>query len=306
MQQTQNPHKKHIFVCTNQREGEETCCSRAGGAAIRDALKRYVKANGLDGIVRVSQSGCQGLCEEGPNVMVYPDGYWYHHVQADDLDAIIHAHLMPLIPPAQRQPLPPVRAILFDLGNTLLPFNHLRASRALARFACKMPEALYQSFFDSVIQQEHDEGRLSGREFYERVRTLYDLSCTYEQFVPIWNDIFWENAEMAALVSRLKASYRLIGISNTNQLHFEDARARFQIVRDVETWVLSYEVGARKPDAAIYQKAIEVAGVAPQEIVYVDDRLDLIEAGRALGLRAHPFINAQRLAAQLKAAGVML
>ena len=199
-----------------------------------------------------------------------------------------------------------IRAVLFDLGNTLLPFNHLRAARALTPYARKTPDALYQSFFDSVIQQEHDEGRLSGREFYERVRAMYELTCTYEQFVPIWNDIFWENAEMTALVSRLKANYRLVGISNTNRLHFEDARTRYAVVRDVATWILSYEVGARKPEASIFQRAIEAAGVAPQEIVYVDDRLDLIEAGRALGLRAHLFINAQRLAAQLKAAGVTL
>ncbi|MBI4227837.1 MAG: HAD-IA family hydrolase [Candidatus Omnitrophica bacterium] len=312
MQHTKTPYRKHLFVCANQREGEQTCCARGGGLAIRDALKRYVTEHGLNGVVRVSSSGCQGLCEEGPNVMVFPDNYWYHHVQPDDMEAIIHAHLAPLVtvpggpgpPGTEERPL--IRAILFDLGNTLLPFDHLRAARALAPFARQTPEALYQSFFDSAIQQEHDEGRLSGLEFYERVRREYDLTCTYEQFIPRWNDIFWENAEVAALVRRLKGSYRLVGISNTNRLHFEDARARYPVVREIETWMLSYEVGARKPEAAIYRRAIEAAGVPPQEIVYVDDRLDLVEAGRALGLQAHLFINARRLATQLAAAGVTL
>lgn len=342
MQQTQSPYRKQLFVCTNQREGEQTCCARRGSAALRDALKQYVKTHGLDGVVRVSQSGCQGLCEQGPNVMVFPDGYWYHHVGPDDVDAIIHAHLMPFVNSSQSEgpgltgrtangieqasrgrssPSSPVRAILFDLGNTLLPFNHLRAARGLAPYAREpggvsgtassrrgrhAPEALYQSFFDSPIQQEHDEGKLSGRAFYESVRQTYDLTCTYEQFVPIWNDIFWEDPEMTSLVRRLKPQCRLVGISNTNRLHFEDARRRFPVVGEVGTWVLSYEAGVRKPAPEMYRQAIAAAGVPPQEIVYVDDRLDLVEAGRALGFQAEPFISAPRLAAQLAAVGVAL
>ncbi|OGX37612.1 MAG: hypothetical protein A3C53_00390, partial [Omnitrophica WOR_2 bacterium RIFCSPHIGHO2_02_FULL_68_15] len=238
MQQTQNPYRKHLFVCTNRREGEAACCARRGSEALRDALKQSVKTHGLDGVVRVSQSGCQGLCEQGPNVMVFPDGYWYHHVGPDDLDAIIHAHLLPLV---ANSPSSPIRAVLFDLGNTLLPFNHLRAARALAPYAGRTPESLYQSFFDSPIQQDHDEGRMSGRAFYEAVRQTYELTCTYEQFVPIWNDIFWEDEAMTALVGRLKHRCRLVGISNTNQLHFEHVRERYPVVRQVPTWVLSYE-----------------------------------------------------------------
>lgn len=306
MQHTKNPYKKHLFVCTNQREGEATCCARGGGVAIRDALKRYVKEHGLSDQVRVSQSGCQGLCEQGPNVMVFPEGFWYHHVQPGDVETIIQSHLTPLLdPPSSNDP--PIRVILFDLGNTLLPFDHMRAARALAPYARRAPEQLYQSFFDSPVQARHDEGKLSGREFFEQVRQTYGLALTYEQFVPLWNDIFWEDPAMTQLVGRLKARCRLVGISNTNELHFDYVRDRYAVVRAVPTWVLSYEVGVRKPDPKIYQRAMAAAGVPPAEILYVDDRLDLVEAGRALGLRAEPFISAPRLAAGRRAAvGVTL
>ncbi len=306
MQQTKNPYRKHLFVCTNQRDGEATCCARGGGVALREALKRYVKEHGLSNQIRVSQSGCQGLCEEGPNVMVFPDGYWYHHVQASDVETIIQSHLAPLRPAPSAMTLSPIRVLLFDLGNVLLPFDHMRAARALAAHATHSPEQLYQSFFDSPVQALHDEGKISGREFYDQVRQTYGLTLGYEEFIQRWNEIFWDDPAMTALLERLRGRYRVIGISNTNALHFEYVRAQYPIVRAVETWVLSHEVGVRKPHPQIYQRAVTMAGVAPGEIFYADDRLDLVEAGRALGLRAEPFINAQRLQAQLAAAGVQL
>jgi len=71
-------------------------------------------------------------------------------------------------PPAA--PARPIRAILFDLGNVLLPFDHMRIARALAGHTTHSPHDLYQSFFDSPVQALHDEGHISGREFFERLR----------------------------------------------------------------------------------------------------------------------------------------
>ena len=89
------PYRKHLFVCTNRRDHNAVCCSLNGSEPIRDALKAYVKENRLTGIVRISQTGCQGLCEQGPNIMVWPDGIWYHHVTMADLPALIRDHLEP-------------------------------------------------------------------------------------------------------------------------------------------------------------------------------------------------------------------
>lgn len=83
------PFQKIVFVCTNQREnGERTCCGKCG-ESLRDRLKAMVKERRLNSRIRVSQSGCQDRCEEGPNVMVFPDNVWYAHVQDGDLEAIL-------------------------------------------------------------------------------------------------------------------------------------------------------------------------------------------------------------------------
>lgn len=86
------PHEKIIFVCTNQREpGERVCCAGSGGCEIRDRLKAMIKTRHLRSKVRVSQSGCMDRCEDGPNVMIFPDNVWLSHVREADLDAIVDA-----------------------------------------------------------------------------------------------------------------------------------------------------------------------------------------------------------------------
>ncbi len=83
------PFRKIVFVCTNRREnGERVSCGKCG-EALRDRLKAMVKERRLNSRIRVSQSGCQDRCEEGPNIMVFPDNVWYAHVQDEDLEVIL-------------------------------------------------------------------------------------------------------------------------------------------------------------------------------------------------------------------------
>ena len=83
------PYQKILFVCVNQRQNNEACCTQKDALALAERLKERVKALGLARHVRVSKSGCQDVCAKGPNVMVFPDYAWYHGVSAQDVEAII-------------------------------------------------------------------------------------------------------------------------------------------------------------------------------------------------------------------------
>lgn len=86
---------KHVFFCTNQRANGETCCASHGANDLRAYAKDKVKALGLagEGKVRINSAGCLDRCDQGPVMVVYPEGIWYTYVDKDDLDEIVESHL---------------------------------------------------------------------------------------------------------------------------------------------------------------------------------------------------------------------
>ena len=90
-EQNESPYIAHVFVCTNDRKGERKSCADGGSALIKSELKNAVEAKGWKGKVRVSTSGCMGLCEGGPNVMIYPQKIWFSAVTPDCVAEILSA-----------------------------------------------------------------------------------------------------------------------------------------------------------------------------------------------------------------------
>lgn len=90
MQEKPLPHQKIVFVCCNQREpGERVCCADSDGQALRDTLKAMVAERGYRTKIRVSQTGCMDRCEDGANMMIFPDNLWLTGVTEADLDALL-------------------------------------------------------------------------------------------------------------------------------------------------------------------------------------------------------------------------
>jgi (2Fe-2S) ferredoxin len=85
----ETPYVCHVFVCTNDRKGARRSCADSGSVELRAALKQQVADRGLRGKVRVSSCGCMGRCEEGPNVMLYPQKEWLAEATLDDVEVIM-------------------------------------------------------------------------------------------------------------------------------------------------------------------------------------------------------------------------
>ena len=89
--QSESPYISHVFVCTNDRGGRSKSCSDNNSQLIKATLKDVVDVKGWKGRVRISTSGCMGLCAKGPNVMMYPQKLWFSEVSPDDMDEIVSA-----------------------------------------------------------------------------------------------------------------------------------------------------------------------------------------------------------------------
>ena len=195
--------------------------------------------------------------------------------------------------------------IVFDLGNTLIRFDHNISAKKIANMFHLDTKRIYDAFFDSEMTRDFEKGLISSAQFHDRAQQFLGIRMPYKDFTLIWNDIFWEDEEVSRIVRRLKGSYRLLLLSNVNRLHFEWIRNKFDIINIFDDLVLSYLVGAMKPDPKIYEAAADAAGVSKQELLYIDDREDLIKEATALGIDSIRFEGAEKLASSLKSLGIL-
>ncbi|MEJ2672123.1 MAG: HAD family phosphatase [Deltaproteobacteria bacterium] len=198
-----------------------------------------------------------------------------------------------------------ITAITFDLGNVLVKVDHLRFCRRLSALAGLSPQQVYVQVFESSLEPGYDTGRLASPEFYERVTAHFGVALDYARFRALWCDIFDPMEFMAAVVARLAPRFPLFLLSNTNSLHFDYILESFgDILQPFQAFILSYQVGSRKPEAAIYQALIQQTGHPPEKILFLDDKVTFVEAAREQGLVAWQFRTPQELRQDLESHGL--
>lgn len=198
----------------------------------------------------------------------------------------------------------PIQALALDLGNVLVKVDHFRFCRRLAGLARLTPEEVFTQVFESSLEHSYDTGRLTSEEFHRRVTEHFQVALPYPQFTDWWNDIFDPLEGMAETVSRLAARYPLYLVSNTNALHFAYIRERYPFLSHFRRFVLSFEVGSRKPEPHFYQTLIQETGLPPSQCLFVDDKLAFVAAARAQGLVAWQFTTPGDFGGELERHGL--
>ena len=80
-------YEVHVLVC---KGGD---CSKKGGKETKKALKSELRAGGMSSDVRIDSVDCLGMCKQGPNVIVYPEGAWYLGLKQDEVPEVVEEHL---------------------------------------------------------------------------------------------------------------------------------------------------------------------------------------------------------------------
>jgi glucose-1-phosphatase len=200
-----------------------------------------------------------------------------------------------------------IKAIIFDLGRVLIDFDHWIAARAISEFTDIKPEEIFPLFFDSGIIQSFEEGKISAKDFFSKVKKILKLNICFEEFLPIWNNIFFiteQNKAVYKLAKSLKGKYKVAMLSNVNELHFEYLKKEFPIFDAFDYVLTSYELGRIKPHPEIYQDTLKIIDAEPCETFYVDDRPELIAEAEKLGIRSFVYKGIEQLKKDLASCGV--
>lgn len=90
--ETMEPFRYHVFICNQSKAEGVPCCAASGSGQVIEALRHEIAAQGLVDDVQITLCGSLGLCERGPNMIVYPEGVWYSAVLSEDVPEIVRSH----------------------------------------------------------------------------------------------------------------------------------------------------------------------------------------------------------------------
>lgn len=199
------------------------------------------------------------------------------------------------------------RVFVFDLGNVIIPFDHSVMAERLIKYSIRKEiysvEAI-NNFLYRVEGIEHlyEEGRITTSEFINSIRKEFALEISDDEFKDIFNSIFFNAYPDTERIIKDIGSKKLplILLSNTNEMHFEFIKERYGIIKEFNHFLLSYKVGARKPDRRIYERLLEIARCSAEEIFYVDDVSDYVKAAKDMNISAFQFTSPGELYCHLK------
>ena len=195
--------------------------------------------------------------------------------------------------------------IAFDLGNVLIPFDHMKACRALGSTYSLDPHYIYECIFKCGIAQAFDLGNLSPSDFTQECSNVLNVNLNEKELVDAWSDIFSPDPAMEKLVEELADHADLCLISNTNYWHYNLILRDFPFVENFPRRLLSYKIHKMKPDPEVFRLALSWAQCG-QTNIFIDDIEENVKSAASVGFSAIHFSGIMPLRESLRRLGVKL
>lgn len=175
------------------------------------------------------------------------------------------------------------KCVVFDLGKVLVDFDYGIAARALAARSRVPIEEVRHVIDQSPLLVTYETGKLATKLFYNQVCEATGFCGDIDEFGRLFGDIFTPIDEMIELHAKLRQVVPTYIFSNTNELAVAHIRKTFPFFSNFDGYIYSFEQSAMKPSPAIYEAVERTTHELGGAILYIDDRLENVEAGRQRG-----------------------
>ena len=187
---------------------------------------------------------------------------------------------------------PTIDAVIFDLGNVLIPFNPRWLFRKMLPDEASIDRFFEETGFDAW-NLEMDAGRRFADGIAAHSQQFPHHRPLFEAFFERWPETtgepITESVDMLQTLQR--EGIRTYALTNFSAETYPLAVARFPFLAEFDGTVVSGDEGLIKPDPAIYQLLMERHAITPSRAVFIDDKLENVEAARKLGLHGIHFVE---------------
>jgi len=200
-----------------------------------------------------------------------------------------------------------ITTLFLDIGDVLLSNGWGYESRQAAAKAFDLDYGEMQSRH-KLLMATYEEGKLSLNEYLNRVIFYKERPFTPERFSKFMFDQTTPDKEMIELMRLLKEKYHLkIAVINNEARELNEYRInKFQLNKFVDFFISSCFVHLRKPDADIFQLALDIAQVSPENALYIEDTQIFVDIARNFGIRSIKHINYLSTSTELASFGLAL
>lgn len=187
----------------------------------------------------------------------------------------------------------PIKAVVFDFGNVIINIDVNATLQAFADLTFKPISKIQALFKEAEIFNKFETGFYSEEEFRDAIRQTLSYPLNDNEIDEAWNTLLLDvPKDRIDFLENLKYDYPIYLLSNTNSIHIRKCKQIFRNQHNIQDFTrlfskvfLSYEMGLMKPDYQIYKKMIDSLGLDPEEILFLDDNADNINAAADMGIR---------------------
>lgn len=201
---------------------------------------------------------------------------------------------------------PATAVVLFDLGGVLFHYEPDRRWQAFAELTDLTADEVKKRLSLSGYAIACDQGRFRGkRAFQEGLRAL-DHRMSMERFVHLWVSAFRPDEAVLEIARRVQENTAIATLSNNSDLVRDGLEALWPaVLAPFMPRIFSADLGLTKPDPRAYQKAAELLGHPPEQILVVDDAPMNTATAASLGFDVLDYQDPAHLASALKARGLL-
>ena len=189
--------------------------------------------------------------------------------------------------------------LVFDLGGVLFNAN---GAAGVAGLTGMSQDAAHDALVASPAVHALETGEIDAEAFGLQFAAELGVSISPAEMVELWAS--WEAGPKPGavqLLTSLHEQQRIACLTNNNPIHWSRLCTLHGAHRLFHKCYVSHEIGLMKPDPRLFQHVVADLETQASDIVYFDDRLDIIEAARSFGLNAHQVTSPEQIRTVLEA-----
>lgn len=199
-----------------------------------------------------------------------------------------------------------IKCLIFDLGNVIFKCSLGNVYSFWSKIINEQPQIIKNKINFGLKHDLFEKGKISPNEFYCYINEQLNNKLSYPEFINGWNSIFEDMIPgIENLIKKLKNNFKIIGLTNTNEIHYNFWNNKYKkVLKLFDKIYSSHLLGMRKPDKEIFNYILKENNIKKDEVVFFDDSMVNIEGTNLNGITSCLVISFDKMKRDIESYGI--